>query len=240
MQKALFYPIGKSQSSIHCTRLLQQYGVPLIDHPSPDVTHLLLDVPTKPSDTLTSTLSMLPLSITVIGGNLQLPDIKVWDLLRDETYLSQNAAITAHCALKTALPHLSTTLSDTPTLIIGWGRIGKCLGKLLKSMGCPVTVAARKESHRSILRALGYQTQNTENLNLHSFRLLFNTVPETVISENQLLPYPDLIKIDLASRPGLEGKDIITARGLPGIHAPETSGKLQFETILRYLKEDQT
>ena len=181
---------------------------------------------------------MLPENVTVIGGNLNLSEWNVWDLLKDEIYLAQNAAITAHCALKAALPYLSTTLPDTPTLIIGCGRIGKCLAALLKSMGCPVTVAARKQSHRAMLKALGFQAQDTESLNLQGFRLLINTVPEPILSQIQLQPYPDLVKIELASHPGLQGNDIIAARGLPGIHAAETSGKLQFETILRYLKEE--
>lgn len=238
MQKILFYPIGKSKSSQHCVHLLRASKIPLIDHPSPEVTHLLLDIPSSPEG-LETTLSMLPTDTKVIGGNLNLPDNKVWDFLKDESYLAKNAAITAHCALKVALPYLTTTLPDTPTLIIGWGRIGKCLAGLLKSMGCSITVAARNPAHRAMLEALGYQTQDSANLNLDGIRLLFNTVPEPMLCASQLLPYPSLVKIELASRPGLEGNDIINARGLPGIYAPETSGKLQFETILRYLKEEK-
>ena len=152
--------------------------------------------------------------------------------------MAQNAAITAHCAIKIAQPYLKTTFPDTPTLIIGWGRIGKCLSKLLKAMDCPVTVAARNPAHRATLRALGYGAQDTAHLSLKGYKLLFNTAPEPILTQSQLLPYPDLIKIELASHPGLSGSDVISARGLPGIHAPETSGKLQFETITRYLKED--
>ena len=239
MQKILFYPIGKSKSSQHCVQLLRTAGIPLIDHPSPEITHLLLDIPSSP-DNLETTLSMLPPDTQVIGGNLSLPNNKVWDFLKDESYLAKNAAITAHCALKVALPHLTATLPESPTLVIGWGRIGKCLAGLLKSMGCSVTVAARNPAHRAMLEALGYQSEDCANFNLDGIRLLFNTVPEPILCESQLLPYPNLVKIELASRPGLEGSDIIKARGLPGIYAPETSGKLQFETILRYLKEEKS
>ena len=41
------------------------------------------------------------------------------------------------------------------------------------------------------------------------------------------------MKIDLASEKGLGGEDVIWARGLPGIHAPESSGRLIAETCLR-------
>jgi hypothetical protein len=43
----------------------------------------------------------------------------------------------------------------------------------------------------------------------------------------------DCVKIELASKDGMEGDDIIIARGLPGIHLPESSGELIAETFLR-------
>ena len=155
----LLYPIGKTEAVHHAAHILQKSGITLIDHPSPEVTHLLLDIPSKNREDLDRILSMLPPDVRIIGGNLHFPGANVWDLLKDEEYTAQNAAITAHCAIKVALPYLKTTLSDTPTLIIGWGRIGKCLSKLLKALDCPVTVAARNPSHRAILQALGYGVQ---------------------------------------------------------------------------------
>ena len=44
------------------------------------------------------------------------------------------------------------------------------------------------------------------------------------------------IKIDLASVPGMNGDDVIIARGLPGKEAPESSGKLIADTILRLVE----
>jgi dipicolinate synthase subunit A len=181
---------------------------------------------------------MLPPDICVIGGNLNLPDWKVWDFLKDERYLARNAAITAHCAAFLAMNYISTTLPDTPTLVIGWGRIGKCLAALLKSMGCPVSVATGSRTNEAMLQALGYCTKNTANLDLKDISLLINTAPVPVLSEAQLAPYPSLIKLDLASKPGLAGEDVISARGLPGKYAPESSGRLIANTILRFLKEE--
>lgn len=236
MSKPLIYPIGTTDAIRHAAAVLSRSGIALIDHPSPEVTHLLLDI--RPGYDPTQILRMLPPEVTVIGGSLNLPHYSVWDFLKDEDYLSQNAAITAHCAIAVALPYLKTTLNDTPTLIIGWGRIGKCLASLLKNLGCPVTVAARKPEHRAMLKALGYSTQDTAQLHLKDFRLLYNTAPEPIASEHDLNPYQDLIKIELASSPGLEGKDIINARGLPGKYAPISSGNLIAGTIQRYLKEE--
>ena len=48
----------------------------------------------------------------------------------------------------------------------------------------------------------------------------------------------DCVCIELASKNGIEYEDIIIARGLPGIHLPESSGNLIAETFLRYYKKE--
>lgn len=238
MPTPLIYPIGTTDAIHHAAAVLAKSGIALIHHPSPEVTHLLLDI--RPGCDPGETLRMLPPDTTVIGGNLNLHEHQVWDLLQDAEYLAQNAAITAHCAIKAALPYLNTILPDTPTLILGWGRIGKCLASLLKGMHCPVTVAARKASDRAMLRAMGYCAQDTARLDLKDIQLVFNTVPELLLSQSQLAPYPGIVKIELASSPGMAGPDIVNARGLPGILAPVSSGNLIARTILRRLKEERS
>lgn len=157
------------------------------------------------------------------------------DLLKDEGYLAENAAITADCALRLAGPLLQTTYRACPVLILGWGRIGKCLGQMLKALGAEVTVAARKEADRAMLRALGYRAVDFSQVPglLPEVGLLYNTVPAKVMECDETR----CIKIDLASVPGLWGGDVIYARGLPGIHAPEAAGALIAKTILKNLKE---
>ena len=96
----------------------------------------------------------------VVAGNLKeevLAPCRCIDLLKDAQYVAENAAITAHCALKYILDGLPATVSDSSFLILGWGRIGKCLAQLLRNMGADVTVYARKESDRAMLVALEYK-----------------------------------------------------------------------------------
>ena len=178
----------------------------------------------------------------VIGGKLKHPALSghpVLDLLRDDEYLAKNAAITAQCALRIAGSLLPTVPPDTPALVIGWGRIGKCLGKLLGAVGCPVTIAARNPADRAMIKALGQQAVDIPRISeiLPDVRLLFNTAPSPVLGADLLDKYKKCLKMDLASQPGLEGCDIIYARGLPGQYAPESSGRLIAETILRHLRE---
>lgn len=245
MKPMLVFPAGKTEAIRFAAGLLHRHGIALIDHPAPEITHLLLDVPSfSPDGTLRdgtdpqSLLERIPEDVTVIGGNLDHPQLASYrkiDLLTEEGYLARNAAITADCAIRVTAPLLKTAFRETPTLVIGWGRIGKCLAKLLKAMDVPVTVAARKEKDRAALGSLGYNAMGMHG-DLSRFRLVFNTVPEIVFPD-EIVHARNCIKIDLASRKGLSGDDVISARGLPGRIAPESSGGLIARSILRMNKE---
>lgn len=250
MKKRLLYCAGNTRACRYAEEMLTNAGVAFTDHPSPDVTYLLLDVPSFDSSgnlrggqDANALLSMLPEDICVIGGKLNQPVLSGYttlDLLTKEDYLSANAAITAHCALKVAAPYLQTTFSDTQTLIVGWGRIGKCLAELLQGLHCPVTVAARKEKDQCMLRALGYSAVDMTEIPriLEDTRLLFNTVPQPVIAKEVLSSAGHCVQIELASQPGLSGPHVIPALGLPGVYAPESSGRLIAQTLLCHWKEE--
>ena len=246
MKNPVFYAAGSSPALYTAANILLRKGYDVLDSPGKNATHLLLPVPSFEKDgavkggrTLDNILPQLADDITVIGGNLSRPELSGYsaiDLLQDPLYLAENAAITAHCAVKLALSRLPATLQGCHVLVIGWGRIGKCLAALLKAMGANVAVAARKESDRAMLRALGYETEDPTALNysLMRYRILFNTVPVPVISREQAQHCrPDCLKIDLASGLGIDADDVIWARGLPGKDAPETSGALIARTVIR-------
>jgi len=189
-------------------------------------------------------LEKLPERCVVYGGNLHHPALgrlQTVDFLKDEGYLAANAYITAECALDVALPYLTVTLRGCPVLIIGFGRIGKCLGQLLRAIGADVTISARKEQDLAMIGALGHTPIPTSRIPdfLSRYRLIFNTVPAPVLQEEDLARCPeDCVKIELASRDGMAGDDIVIARGLPGIHLPESSGALIANTFLQYYKEE--
>lgn len=247
----LIYPLGCSGSISHAVHALQNHGYLATDHPQPEVTHLLLDVPSfsvpsvlRCGVNIRNILEMLPDSITVIGGNLQddaLEGYRKLDLLQDPFFLAHNAAITAHCALQLAAQRLDTTLADTPTLLIGWGRIGKQLAALLRGVGCHPVILARKESDRALLEALGYTPLSPAQLSsaITQFRLIINTAPETVLQEHIVSLCHNCVLLDLASKEGIEGSSVIRARGLPGQYAPKSTGHLIADTIIRILEENR-
>ncbi len=233
----IFYLSGSNPATHHAANVLKTNGIPFSDIPSREVTHLLLDTPCKnyPLDLL----SNLSLDVTIIGGNLEpFFGYRQFDLLQDPRYLAKNAAITAHCAIKLLLPRLPITMDGCPVLILGWGRIGKCLCELLFRLGARVSVYARKESDRGMAEALGYQSIHSDT-SLTPYRAILNTIPCPILSAEQLKECSTgCIKMELASQPGLYGDDILPALGLPGKLAPESSGNLIAETFIRYWKEE--
>lgn len=244
MNERFFYTAGSNDATPYAVSQLTEQGCTFLPYPKPVVTHLLLPVPSlekgnsiRGGGNLQSILARLPEEVKIIGGNLpEIPGHTVYDLLKDPIYVAENAYITAHCAVRLAMEKMPKPLRGCSILVIGWGRIGKCLAALLKGLEANVTVAARKESDQAILHALGYGVCNTENMDTNPFRIIYNTVPVMLLPN---VPN-NCLKIDLASEPGIGGSDVIHARGLPGKEAPEASGDLIARTILRLLdKEEQ-
>ncbi len=239
MKQFLFYTAGASPALLYARNQLAEWGFEVSQEPSPEVTHVLLPVPSlddtgniRGGTSLEALLQKLPENVTVYGGNLGAAPCNCVDFLKDEYYLAENAAITAHCALHVAMNHISGTFKGAKVLIIGWGRIGKCLAALIKNIGAETTVAVRKKNQCAILSALGYHSVLTPEIKPHDYQIIFNTVPSPVLCAADAAP--DTLLIDLASKQGITGDGVIWARGLPGKEAPAASGALIAKTALRY------
>lgn len=249
MHRKHIYCAGTTAAIQYAEAALRSAGFSVGREPDWNTGHLLLDIPSfrdtktlRSGGSIDTLLSSLPKDVIIWGGNLTdriTKDYPAVDLLKDELYLARNAAITADCALQIAAPLLTGTWQDSASLVIGWGRIGKCLSRMLKALGNDVTVASRNPAVRASLISLGYQSIDPEAItgNASAYHIVFNTAPCPVISEEDAGKWKDCVKIDLASVKGIAGENVVWARGLPGIHAPESSGKLIAETVSRLWKE---
>ena len=237
MFKGTVLYIPRTDAIRHAARYLSELGIHVTQKCAPDITHLLLPVPSFSAGDayLAHYLAELPDDVIIAGGNLHsalLEHYRCVDFLRDTWYLAQNAAITAECALE-LLEEQLPELNGKAILILGWGRIGKCLGMLLRNKGADVTISARKVTDLAMIRALGCHaipTDQVRDVTMH-YNAILNTIPELVLPG--LAANPDCICMELASKPGMTGSNILSARGLPGKMAPEKSGKLIAETFIR-------
>lgn len=238
MNNYRFFVAGESPALQYAVENLTQLGFTFLPYPDDTVTHLLLPVPSFDDqgfviggEDLAEVLKQLPKDIMVIGGKLNHPLLngyKTLDLLMDHQYLTRNAKITACCAVGIAMEQLDGVLADYPCLVIGWGRIGKSLVRFLRGLDAKVMVCTRKEGDRAILRALGYQSADISQISPGDYKIIFNTAPQMVLPESPR----GILKIDLASVPGMGGSDVIRARRLPQLRAPYSSGKLIAQTIV--------
>ena len=240
LNNRVYYIAGDSHALQVVSRELTLRGLTVTQTPSKAVTHLILGVPCRmESSELEALLAQLPKDVRVFGGfldRLELQGYRCADLLKDELYLAKNASITAHCALRIALEQWPVTLEHCPVLILGGGRISKCLAPLLRALGADVVIALRNDAQRAMWQALGYETEALplQEYILPRFRVVFNTVPAPLLSARALENCREgCVKIELASFPGMEGDGITDARGLPGRFAPESSGKLITKSVLR-------
>ncbi len=193
---------------------------------------------------------------TVIGGKINhalfekagKSGIHLYDYLEREEFNVANAIPSAEGAVFIAMKELPTTIHGTNVLVCGFGRIGKLLAKILRSMGANVTVSARKFGDLAWANAHGYNAINTYELsgNLRDFDLIFNTVPHLIFTYDVLSELKkSCLCIDLASSPG--GIDITAAKklgirirwelSLPGRFSPSTASVIMKNTIYNILYE---
>lgn len=193
---------------------------------------------------------------TVIGGKIDHSffelagrcGIRLFDYLEREEFSVANAIPSAEGAISKAMQELDVTIHGLKVLVCGFGRIGKLIANILKSMGAHVTVSARKFSDITWADAYGYETLNTNSLHskVSEFDLIFNTVPHLIFTGEILSELKsNCMCIDLASMPG--GVDFQAAKelgirafhelSLPGRVAPVTAGKAMKKTIYNIIEE---
>lgn len=174
-------------------------------------------------------------------------NIKTYDYYLREEFAISNAIPTAEGAIAIAIQEFPSMLNSSNCLITGYGRIGKILTKNLLAMGAKVNVAARKKEDFALIRAMGAKPCEYAKIN-ECYDVIFNTVPETVISPKLIVKQDcETIIIELASLPGgvdrkvasLSGVRVIDAQSLPGKFAPKSSGEFEKETIYNIMEEEQ-
>lgn len=157
-----------------------------------------------------------------------------------------NAIPSAEGAIQIAMEQLPITIHNSESFVLGFGRLGKTLARMLHGIGAQTTVVARSAAALARIFEMGYRAVSFCELPMviRKAEIIFNTVPALVLDEQLLsLLSKDVLIIDLASNPG--GTDFIAAEGLglnaillpglPGRVAPKTSGKILAQVIPRLI-----
>ena len=182
----------------------------------------------------------------LVGGFLEgTPEragIKVINLLASERFAQANAWPTAEGAIRIALERTERTLKGSRCTVMGYGRIGKDLVKLLRSFGADVVATARRTEQLEDIAALGVLAVHTDDLleACLDSNFIFNTIPHVLLDEEKLRRLRrDVIIIDLASSPfGVDFNastrlklDAQAYQSLPGRMFPRTAADIIYTCI---------
>lgn len=167
-------------------------------------------------------------------------NVEIIDILKREELSVLNSISTAEGAIQIAMENTEITLSGSNILILGFGRIGKVLAKMLDGIGANVYCEARKPQDLAWIQAFGYTTIDLKNLNqnLDKFDVIMNTIPSVVLDESNLDKVKqDCLIIDLASNPGGVDREEVKRRKIKFVWALSLPGKVAPVTSAKYIKE---
>lgn len=127
------------------------------------------------------------------------------DILHREEMSVLNAIPTAEGAIQIAMQEMPITVHGSNFLVVGYGRIGKTLSKMLRGIGAHVYCAARKYSDMAWVKSQGYIPLFINDLDSYvsEMDVIINTVPALVLNSSVLARVrKECLIIDLASKPG--------------------------------------
>ena len=168
--------------------------------------------------------------------------VRVYDALDDEDFLLENAELTALGALGYILTTTDKVPSDLRIGVVGYGRIGGSLVRLLLFLGADVRVFSGREKTCIDLAANGINATllpRGSALTTDGLDIIVNTAPcdFSASFDDDSLP-KGLRVIELASGNNFRGIDGIEALpGIPDKSYGKSAGRAYFKRILRYLSE---
>lgn len=181
--------------------------------------------------------------------------IRAYDYYAAEEVMQKNADLTAEAALYIAMKELSCALFSAQVAVVGCGRIGNSLCRMLRALGVSVMAIARREASLALPVSLGCTAMSLSEESLSSllsgYDVVFNTVPSPIFTAAVLQGGgrtacgEKTLYVDLASSPGgfdpsaarQAGIRLLWALSLPGKYAPDSAGRVLGEEMLRLLWE---
>lgn len=159
----------------------------------------------------------------------------------DDELMIQRAPTIVEGAVGLTITNTEISIHDAQVVVVGFGRMGFSLTRLLLAMGAHVTVAARNPVQRARAWEIGAGSVPLEQLPdaVANADMVFNTVPTMLLTREVLTHMRgSVFVLDIAGTPG--GTDFAAAtelgikamlgRGL-GSRAPKTAGQSQWRGV---------
>ncbi len=175
--------------------------------------------------------------------------IKVIEIADMDEVAILNSIPSAEGAIQMAMEATDITLHGSNVFVLGFGRCGITLARMLSALGAKTTVVARKPADLARIREMGMEplTYSQIHHRIGEADVVFNTVPSLVLDKTLLQrANPAVYICDIASAPG--GVDFAAAKelgikaelapGLPGKVAPRTAGLILAQVIPDIIRQE--
>lgn len=138
----------------------------------------------------------------VVRNSAKSRGIDVFEIMRDEKFLAVNSRLTAEGALMIMLEHSLISISDANVLVLGFGRMGAAVVRLLNRLGVRVSVASNGSQRPAY--AFAERVIPLEGFDFAPYDIIVNTVPHPIVKDAELLTARETtVYIDLASKPAI-------------------------------------
>ena len=168
----------------------------------------------------------------------------------DNEFVEYNAVLTAQGAMKIILDNVQMLINDVRIAVLGFGKCGKAICKLLIRNENNPDVFTRDSSSKIDVLSSGYRHKNILEINdaIYEYDIVINTIPFNIISTQAIKKLTaGNIYIEIASRPfgfdvfsvDLSAFRYINASSLPGRLTPISAGRNIAQTIVRMIEEGE-
>lgn len=175
--------------------------------------------------------------------------IQLTELFERDDVAIYNSIPTAEGALMMAIQNTDITIHGSECMVLGFGRTGITMARVLQGLGARVRVGVRRPEQYARVWEMGLTPFYTHDLinQAPDADLIFNTIPTMIITAQVIASLPHrAVIIDLASKPGgtdfrfaeKRGIKALLAPGLPGIVAPKSAGRIIADTLCQLLMDD--
>lgn len=177
--------------------------------------------------------------------------IRVLEIAENDEVAILNSIPSAEGAVQMAMEATDITLHGSKVVVIGFGRCGETLARMLAGIGAKTSVVARKPKDHARIKEMGLDALTYAQLKdlIGAADIIFNTVPSLVLDRDLLeMTKPGVYICDIASSPGgvdfAAANDLgikaVLAPGLPGKVAPKTAGLILAQVIPELIAAELT
>lgn len=169
-------------------------------------------------------------------------DIRLLDFNSSERFQAVNSRLTAEGCLKTIIEHSQKSIAECHMLVLGFGRTGAAVSKILSKLDISFDVATTASKRPA--NAFAKRIIQMKEFDFTPYDVIINTVPSPIISDKELMSMKkDAVYIELASLCAINldyakylGIDADIYPALPAKTCPYSAARAMFDFIEEAVK----